>query len=284
MALYLSSRKTTRRKKVRRRRTRPRERRHKRQLRPREDLQRNNWLDQEFQSSYVSDELKEGSIPYVAFDSDGHQPGYPGWRTRASQRWFRYWSSKRFSIPVPYIDRFGKFTFHRLGNWYTYPETWFASLVSTIDSRLWSLLGSRSRGVYRFSESDRNLVTRISILYAYTHNNYFMDRILATLRPGKLGVSKSIFNSFRTRLGETFRFVYSQTSIQVSWLNFRSKWIRDKPLESTLKTLDSFSFVKRRKKGIKVTLTEGNPYLETLNYLRVNRLEVTRDGYWYSSD
>lgn len=187
------------------------------------------------------------------------------------------------TIPVPYIDHVGKFTIHRLGTWYTYPEVWYASVTSTIDSRLFSLYQKRcNQKGRRITRSDRNLITRISSLYAYNHNNYFMDRILATLYPGKLGVVKSIFNSFRTRMGETFRFVYSQTSFTVSWLNFRSKWIRGKPYANGLASLLKFSIVLESKRKIK--FDEGNPYLKTLDYTKVNRLWKSRDDTIYPVD
>lgn len=177
----------------------------------------------------------------------------------------------------------GKFTIHRLGSWYTCPETWYASITSTIDSRLWSLCCRRFRRC-KLTASDRNLITKISGLYAYTHNNYFMDRILATLKPGKLKIARSIFFSFAKRLGENFRFVNSQTSSQVLWLNFRSKWIRDKPKE-VARLLDTFRFtiidLRKRKRA---SFKDGNPYLKTINYLVVNRLLVTRNGRWYPSE
>lgn len=216
----------------------------------------------------------------MAFDARGHTPGFPGLRTRTSKRWFRYWRTESYSLPVPYIDKTGKFTIHLLGQWKTTPETWYASITSTIDSRLWSLFSTRFRRC-KCTESDRNLVTRISALYAYTHNNYFLDRILATLRPGKLQVAKSIYYSFAKRLGENFRFVNSQTNLQVSWLNFRSKWIRDKPT-MVERCFDSFyQLMVRKKKNKRYTFIEGNPYLKTINYLVVNRLEITRTGKWY---
>jgi hypothetical protein len=183
-------------------------------------------------------------------------------------------------MPVPYIDKVGKFTIHLLGTWKTTPETWYASITSTIDSRLWSLFSARFRGG-KCTDADRNLITRISALYAYTHNNYFLDRILATLKPGKLQCAKSIYYSFAKRLGENFRFVNSQTNIQVSWLNFRSVWIRDKPT-MVARCFDSFSqLLEKKRKNKRVSFIEGNPYLKTINYLVVNRLEITRDGKWY---
>jgi len=245
-----------------------------------ENAVKTNWLDKPFLSSYVSEKGLSGSTPYVPKHVSGHNPGFPGFRARTSERWFRYWKSKRLTIPVPYINNVGKFTVHQLGTWYTYPEVWFSSVTSTIDSRLWSLFRRRCfQSGYRPSRSDRNLVTRISSLYAFNHNNYYWDRILATLYPKKLGVAKSIFTAFRSRMGETFRFVYSQTSFIVSWLNFRSKWIRGKPYESGLSSLLSFPVVESQsRRRVKFDI---NPYLETLDYSRVNRLEVDRNGKYY---
>lgn len=253
------------------------------QLKRRDPQRSEEWLNQEYQSRHVSDEFKVGSIPYVAFDARGHNPGFPGLRTRTSRRWYRHWQTKEFVLPVPYINVVGKFTIHLLGTWKTTPETWYASITSTIDSRLWSLFSARFRR-RKCTDSDRNLITKISALYAYTHNNYFLDRVLATLRPGKLQHAKSIYYSFAKRLGENFRFVNSQTNLQVSWLNFRSVWIRDKPTV-VARCFDTFShLLGRKRKNKRVSFNEGNPYLKTINYLVVNRLEITRDGKWYPVD
>lgn len=220
------------------------------------------------------------SVRYIEKKVSGHSPDFPGFRARSSNRWFRHWQSVRMPIPVPYIDRFGKFTIHRLGVWFTNPESWYASVTSTIDSRLLSLYRSRHNGWFKLTIAERNLITRISALYAFNHNNYFMDRILANLRPGRLGIAKSIFNSFRSRMGETFRFVYSQTITQVSWLNFRSKWIRDKPSSEIISNARRFTFVRQGAKD-KIKFYGRNPFLDSLNFIKVNRLEITRLGTFY---
>lgn len=90
---------------------------------------------------------------------------------------------------------------------------------------------------------------------------------------------KSILHSFVARTGETFRFVYSQTLQQVSWLNFRSKWIRDKPSKDVCSGPFSYLIKVRKKKGLEErSYWRGDPFLEILDFTRVNRLEYTRNG------
>jgi len=240
-------------------------------------LQRNKWLDQPFQSNYVG--VNNGGEPYVPFEAKGHNPGFPGFRSRTSQRWLRTLpTSREMVLPVPYIDRFGKFTIHLLGVWKTRPETWFVSVASTIDSRLWYLYRHYNKKS-KLDTSSRNLITRVSLYYAWSHNNYFIDRIIANLLKGRFKVIKSILTSFTKRAGETFRFVYSQTCLQVSWLNFRSKWIRDKPKGDDPNQKFSHIVSSNLRKGTFKYII-ANPFCCALDFTRINRLEWTRNNVW----
>lgn len=237
-------------------------------------LPRNKWLDSPILSRHVSP--REDGEPYTEryFDSE---PRFPGFRTRISKRWCRDLpSSKEMMIPVPYIDKVGKFSIHRLGVWRTTPEQFYMSVASTISSRLWTILRKRS-GDVKNGISDRNLITRISLFHAYHHNNYFIDRILPNLFPGRMKYAKSIFKSFKARAGETFRFVYSQTSLQVSWLNFRSKRIRDKPHDGGGDFQWSSILTRKKIRGrTHLSYLGVNPFVLTLDYSKVRGLEFTK--------
>jgi hypothetical protein len=192
---------------------------------------------------------------------------YPGVLLRLSSRWYRHWESKTLPLPIPYIDHVGKFTIHQLGSLWMTPEQWFASITATVSDRLYRLYCRRNKHSY-VKRHVRLLVTRAAVLYTATHNNYIMDRLLANLRPERLKVFERLLHYFVCSLGTNFRFVYSQTCSQVSWLSFRSKWIRDKPNETTKMLLDhclTFKVGKMKKHRF----TIGNPFLCTLNYLKV---------------
>lgn len=208
-------------------------------------------------------ELK-GAFPYVEFRSEP-RPNTPGVLTRLSSRWFRTWQTRRMPIPVPYIDGVGKFSIHRLGVWFTTPETWYASITATIASRLLTLYSRRSKHKY-IDGSTRNLIFRVASFYAFSHDNYALDRILANLRPNGLSVVKKLYRFFVSKLGETFRFVHSQTNFQVLWLTFRSKWIRDKPSIVEKMIRDSGLVYPSLRHG-KFRFFGVNPFLFSLNWL-----------------
>jgi len=208
----------------------------------------------------------ENSAPYREF-SCRPRAFHPGILTKLSSRWFRHWSTKVLPIPVPYIDMRGKFTIHRLGVWETYPETWFASVVATINSRLLSFYNRRSKKY--IDRSTRNFIFRVATFYAFTHSNYALDRILANLRPGGLTVAKSLLRFFVSNLGETFRFVSNQANFNALWFSSRSKWIRDKP-QLIEDILDRFPFCSKSGRRRKRRFLIANPFLSTLNWLRVN--------------
>jgi hypothetical protein len=219
----------------------------------------------------VDDPLLRGATPYVPFRLCKPRSQHTGILTRLSTRWYRHWETKVLPLPVPYIDHVGKFTIHQLGMWWATPEQWFASVAATVSDRLFRLYCRRNS--YRYvKRQTRELVTRIAVLYTATHSNYVLDRLIANLKPDRLKVCEKLLCYFVCRLGTNFRFVYSQTCFQVSWLSFRSKWIRDKPNE-TSKMLSTLSLSSPRARGKKHRFLLGNPFLFTLDYTRVWRGE-----------
>jgi hypothetical protein len=217
--------------------------------------------------AYVSPFPTDQSLPYIPFGCC--KPGlHHGILVRNSHRWYRFWHTKSLVCPVPYIDNVGKFSIHQLGVWKTPPETWFASVTATINNRLLKLYQDRARKRF-IKKSDQNLIFRISAWYAYSHDTYRYDRLLANLRPSRLQVCKSLLNYYVSKLGETFRFVYSQANFQALWFSFRSKWIRDKPKQRLFELLDKSPLTFKRKN--KFQFFDGNPFLSTLNWLVVHR-------------
>lgn len=218
----------------------------------------------------LANPILNGAVQYTPFQARRPDDLVPGILTRKSHRWFRSWTSSEVTVPVPYIDSSGKFTIHTLGKWKCHPEVWFASVSSTIANRLLSLLNRRAKGRLFLDRATRTLLYRIAALYTYSHSNYFLDRVLANLRPGRLKILKNLFFFFLRKSGANFRFVHNQTNINVSWFLFRSKWIRDKP-QIVLRYLSKETLVcfKRSSKG-KYRFFHGNPFMNALNWLRVN--------------
>lgn len=211
-------------------------------------------------------DLRNASV-YCPFMLRAPSPCTPGVLVRASQRWFRYWKSDKFPIPVPYIDSVGKFTICLLGKWLTYPEVWFASISSTISDRLLSLFLKRTH-YHHPGKRVRLLIYKIAVFYTYTHSSYVYDRILANLFPKRLNIAAGILSYHSSKLGADFRFVHDQAQFIASWSLFRSKWIRDKPRDLVLRLRYNPIFKGIRNK--KLNFQKMNPYIRTLNWLRVN--------------
>jgi len=210
----------------------------------------------------------QGGAPYQPFKVSCPKPRVPGVLTRISSRWYRGWKTKCLPLPVPYIDNMGKFTIHQLGVWRTTPETWFASVVSTINNRLLAVFSKRNSHEY-IHKRTRRFIFSVSVFYAYTHSSYVLDRILANLFPKRMRIAERILKSFSCNLGEPFRFVNDQTSFQVLWLSFRSKWTRDKPSMEK----DGYSLYPALgglRKGI-FHFDSGNPFLKTINWMVLRR-------------
>jgi hypothetical protein len=147
------------------------------------------------------------------------------------------------------------------------PEQWFASVTATVNDRLIRLYCRRNH--YRYvTRHVRELIARAAVFYSATHNGYILDRLLANLRPKRLKVFEKILYYVVCRLGANFRFVYSQTCLQVSWLLFRSKWIRDKSSDS-LEVLSNLMLSVKTARMKKHRFVGANPFFFTLNYLRV---------------
>jgi len=227
------------------------------------------WRDLPKTQSYIGPNPGHlsGATPYQPFVLSAPKSLVPGMLTRLSSRWFRHWETKSLPLPIPYIDHVGKFTIHQLGSWQTTPEQWFASVSATVSDRMFRLYCKRSNFRY-VKRHVRENITRAAVLYTATHSNYMMDRLLANLRPDRFKVFQKLLHYFASRMGTNFRFVYSQTCLQVSWLSFRSKWIRDKPNE-VMKMLSTLLLTFKPAGRKKHRFLFKNPFLCTLNYLWV---------------
>lgn len=168
-----------------------------------------------------------GDRPYKPFKARAPKAKELGILTRLSGRWYREWESEETTIPVPYIDKVGKFTTTRLGVWRTTPETWFASTCSTVYNRLLGLLKKRS-GRKMINKSYKEIISKFAIYHTYHQSDYVYDRMLANLRLGRLKVLHALYAKYSRHTDDNYRFVYSQASTVAHWLSFQSLRICDK--------------------------------------------------------
>jgi len=199
-------------------------------------------------------------------DSVYHPPKVPelhplrvhSMNVRSSCRWFREWGSTRAPYPIPLVCSSGKFSGSTLCFWKAYPEQISASLSSTVYSRLSRIVGRRHG--WRYMRRNRELLFKIAAFYTVTHIDYYLDRFLGIFKQRSHGAAQSLLCWLLSRLGDNLRFVYNQICSQISWLTFRSKWIRDKPSNdrrvSPHPSLDSM----RAEPGREDSRLCGNPF------------------------
>jgi len=146
---------------------------------------------------------------------------------RSSCRWFRGSGSKRAPYPVPFVTLSGKFSLSTLCFWNAYPEQIFASLSSTVYSRLTRIVGRRHG--FKYMRKCRDLLIKVSSLYTIMHNDWIIDRFLGILRSRSHRNAYKLLTVLVGTLGENKRFVYDQACLQASWLEYRARRVRDKP-------------------------------------------------------
>jgi hypothetical protein len=169
------------------------------------------------------------NVPQAHFDSYPHNVSYiRGFRIKSSKRWLECGPSASGWLPLPHIDRLGKFTGTSQCLWQCAPQQWFATVVATVAKRLCSY--ARRHNKSYICSRYYAVLSRVAGYYVLTKNCYVMDRILYFLRNlknrGKL--IHPLLLSFVAKLDENKRFVYSQVCYQTNWLLFRATKPRDK--------------------------------------------------------
>lgn len=184
---------------------------------------------------YITDNapVSHDAVPYSAYKVRTPYPRrVEGMVLRTSNRWFRRWDSKRMSIQVPFVTKCGKFSDCDLVTWYAYPEQVVASLTSTVYSRLLKMWRGRKERYTDVKPKTRELLLKVSALYATIHSDYFMDRAIALLcRPRPLS---KLVDSYLSKIDDKFWFVYRQVSLQTNWLTFQSHGISDKSISKSV--------------------------------------------------
>jgi len=155
-------------------------------------------------------------------------PPQRGAKIRKSTRWYEGTNQCQTALNFPYINRLGQFTGTTLFRWSCNPSSFVASVTSTIAKRLEErcLYYNPMHIVLRNSAR----LVRVAFYYAFSHNNYFWDRVLFFTRNlEKYGtLLHKLLLRFLSKTDETKRFVYSHVCSQTQWLLFRAERPRDK--------------------------------------------------------
>jgi len=131
---------------------------------------------------------------------------------------------------------------------------------------------------YRLTTGDKNLLVQVATLYAYSHNSYIFDRILANLKPKRFKIARKLYSSAKARLGAPFRFVSNQALYNASWLSFRSVRTRDKPQEFDEKDLSFLPTIRKKGGKKRKLLLVDSPYLKALDWTKAARYVANKDG------
>jgi len=137
------------------------------------------------------------------------------------------------SLELPFIDRWGKFTGANIYTSNLDPLQYISVVVSTISRRLkfWALSHNGERAIGEYNKRQQILL-RAAAIYAFTNNDYFMNRILVLskdLRSNYKAIS-SIVHKFATRVDDYTWFVYGHVCLQTQWLTSRAVRPRDKSI------------------------------------------------------
>jgi len=141
---------------------------------------------------------------------------------RSSVSWFDSDSQKRKFRAIPFVSKSGKFSLSTLYIWKCHPQQMIFSLISTVYSRILSLL--RKRHKFKTSKRLLNCAFKISIVYTITRHSWVLDRFLGMTRASARTPIKAV-EGFTTScvyaLSTNKRFVYSQAYFQANWLKFQ---------------------------------------------------------------
>jgi len=149
-----------------------------------------------------------------------------GMEIRKSNRWADCPLVSRYILH--YYNKLGQNTGCQLASVRCTPQQFIATTISTILNRLSCRV--RCNNDMRRTKIDRVQLSSIAFIYAYTKNNWFLDRILALLKNYKRNKKaiQGIVMKFVSKFDENTRFVHGQVKYQTCWLYTRGLRPRDK--------------------------------------------------------
>lgn len=131
---------------------------------------------------------------------------------------------------IPFIDERGKFTGCTLYKACLSSQSFLATVISTVSSRLRGWARSHNRIKFKSKNHLEYLITRSSTLYSLTKNSYMMDRLLVLFKDferHKKAIA-GIVACFASKLDANKGFIYGQACSHAHWLTSRASRPRDK--------------------------------------------------------
>lgn len=152
----------------------------------------------------------------------GQRP-LPGVVHRSETRWITRQKFIQTSVPIPYIDRVGKYSGSITAVSNLPPAGLISTVISTVYRRIYNVLRRKVVDKRYFElKKWRTLLLRCSAYYTLTKNNYYWDRLLAMIRSGtcRRVISAHLHHHSR-RLDDHKWFVFGQACLQANWLTSR---------------------------------------------------------------
>jgi len=178
---------------------------------------------------YITDREVVGQPLHKVLKINEWHPRCPSMRFKTSTRWIpAYDTACRRVIPIPFVNKVGKFSPHYVCKWRCHPAQAIASLSATVFARLQRVLIKRHGTRFAFSLS--NLTFECASAYSVSFNDWIIDRFLGIFskKTGKRSAFRSLLSAFIAKLDDDQRFVQRHASLQAQWLTSRSKRPRDK--------------------------------------------------------
>jgi len=136
---------------------------------------------------------------------------------------------------VPFIDNLGRFSPNILGYWRTNDQTFVASLVATVYTRLRRLAVQRTKK--KSWNRSLDIAYQAACYYVLTQNAWYMERCIALLAKNDAALRALTYGVVQ-KLGADTRFVLGQLLHQSSWLKSRAERPRVKPSYSAMARVD----------------------------------------------
>jgi len=158
----------------------------------------------------------------------------PGMSFKLNQRgWLD--SSLPRERAVPFVDPLGRLSPNILGYWRTNDQTFLASMVSTVYTRLRRLSVRRTKS--RKWNRSLDLAFQAACVYILTRSDWYMDRCISLLARNDAALRALTYGVIQ-KLGADTRFVLGQLSHQGLWLKSRAAKPRVKPNYSEMARMD----------------------------------------------
>lgn len=144
-------------------------------------------------------------------------------RFKISERWHNEQLNKKL-YAIPYIDQRGFVHSQILAFWKCTSTQLFATVVSTVHKRLWSINAKKAKS-YSGKRISSDLIYKIALIYVLSFDNYWLKRSLALIERGRSPV-RHVFWKL-SKLDANKRFLYDQSQNSVAlWFQSRTATVK----------------------------------------------------------